>query len=134
MRPAVAGSFRVENAGCALAQLIRGESDDAGSAGKARKGGRFYEPLQIERDIVTIAPQLTHDGPHGTCVAGLNGNRPIHNRNEIDDLGMPRIDEPVDRRIGMGAANRSYRRYRINNVAELADPDDEDSLQLCDGE
>ena len=42
---------------------------------------------------------------------------------------MTHIDEPVDRRIGIRAANGRRGRYGMDDVAERAEPDDENLVQ-----
>ena len=96
MRRRVARRLRIEKARGPLAQEVRGKSDDARRAGKAREHRRLQQTLQVERDIVARSPQVADHRPQRTGAARVDRNAAIDNRHELEHLALPHVDEPID--------------------------------------
>src|SRR5581483_10204347 len=99
-------------------------------AGRTRDDRRLDEPLQIERDVVALAPEAGNRLEQRRAAARatiVDDDPAIDDRHEIEDLAVLRADEPVDPRLGIGAAQRRRHRNGMYDVAERTQADDEDS-------
>ena len=114
-----------------LAQVPRRKADHARGAGRcARRTADFTQPLQIERDVVPAAAQLANRGEERRAASGaaiVDDQPPIDDRHQIEDLAMLRADQPVDARRRKRPAQRRRDGNRVDDVAERAEPDDEEA-------
>ena len=107
----------------------RAPADDASGAGQTREQRRLQQALRIDRDVVARGPQP----PHHRHDAGVAAHAPRvdgHDRreaaDEVENGAVLHVDEPVDARVGPGRAQRGGERQGVDDVAERAEPDDQE--------
>jgi hypothetical protein len=122
-------STTVEQTGGRLAEMPSRQSDRLRGARCACEHGRLDQPLQIQRSIVTSAPQIAdHSEQSRTRTARVHTDPSGKNGHEIEHFDVARIDEPVDLCIGMRRTQRRSDRNPVNHVAKRSQANDQEPL------
>ena len=95
----------------------------------------FEQALKIDGHLIPI-PDQVQDARDLTAEtsripfppSGLHGHDTVQARNQLEDLPAALFDHPGDPRIREGGTQRGKGRQGVNDVAQGADPDDEDLI------
>jgi hypothetical protein len=127
VRYSVSGRFRIEKTRRRLAQQAGRKSNHTLGTRQPREHSRFQESLQVERGVVARSPQIADDREQRAGFARMDTDPPIDHRNQLEQISMARVNEPVNGGLRKRTSNRGRRRNGMDDVAERAELDDEKS-------
>jgi hypothetical protein len=111
-----------------LAHRVALEADHARRARRAREHRRLDQALEVERHVVAAAAQLADEPRHLAPPPPRVDRHPlVETAHELEDARVPHVHEPVDPRGRPRPPTRREHRQRVHDVAEGAEPDDEDA-------
>ncbi len=112
-----------------LAQVLAGQSDDVSCASQVGQRRRLQQPLRIDRDVVAHGaqgPDDRDDAGRAPQAPGIDGDDRREAAEVVEDGAVLHVDEPVDARIRPGRTKRGGERQGVDDVAERAEPDDQE--------
>jgi hypothetical protein len=127
----------VERARQRLAQVQPAEPDHPWRTRRARQGCGLHQALKIDRGVVSRGAELAgrFDQAHALSgTATIPKRQPgVEDGDQIEDLAMPGAHQPVDDGIGERPPQRRRHRNRVDDVAECAQPHDQETARRASG-
>ena len=110
--------------------MTRWKPNDPPSAAQPRDDSGFDQSLSVDSDIVAFTTERTNEparrDPPGT--PGSTQREPtLDHSDELDELLIPFINNPVDAGLGKRVPERCRHRNRMNDIAEGAQADNENT-------
>ena len=107
------------------------KADPCGCAAEPRQQGGARSAVKVDRDVEPIMPKAKPEEDVGVCPSpssvSVRDDELVQMRVSSHDRFRRRLDQVREMRRGKALAQRVNRRGRKNDVADLAQTDEEDS-------
>ena len=122
--------LRVERPGGALPQVPNREAEHTPGPRRAGQHRRFEQPLKVNGDVVALRSKQARDVEPPAERPRAQHDRLVDDGNEIHQLAMLGVDEPIDPCLRRRPPERRGGRQGVDDVAERSQPDDEDAIHV----
>src|SRR6185312_9495005 len=118
----------IEQTGGPLTHDARSKSSYALRAGEVRDQRGLRETLEINREVIMLAPELIFSTPPGARVVTPEDDNPIDKAVTLEQWNPAGLHHPRHARVGKAVFEGRSSRQGVNNVAHCAEANNQNTL------